>query len=39
MQEEVAALTGQDALAGYDVDLSDEGKIISEYLARIEHAS
>lgn len=31
-EEEVAALAGQDSLAGYDVDVSEEGAVIQDLL-------
>lgn len=36
MEAEVASLMHRDSLSGYDVDVSEEGNIIREFLARLE---
>lgn len=34
--QEVAALMHRDSLSGYDVDVTEEGNVIREFLARLE---
>jgi hypothetical protein len=39
LPQEVASLMNRDSLSGYDVDITEEGDVIRDFLARIEGAA